>query len=189
MDADRANDSVPPGWERNPSRWSHRAPLAALAFVGFCVATYLTLYQSRAVGSVWEPFFGAGSRTILNSGVARFLPVPDASLGAAAYLAEVVLCLAGGPDRWRRWPWVVVFYGLVVAGLGAGSVGLVIFQGDVYHAWCTLCLVSALISVNLVGPGLTEPLASLQYFRRELRTAPSGSSAPGTGQRSPAGRA
>jgi len=151
---------------RGPSRWQHRLPLALAAFGGFLVATYLTLYQLRVVGGVWEPFFGDGSRRILNSSVARFLPVPDASLGAAAYLAEVVLCLVGGTERWRRWPRLVLLYGAVVAAMGVGSVVLMILQGTVFHAWCTLCLLSAFISIGIVVSGLREPLASLRKLRR-----------------------
>jgi hypothetical protein len=42
--------TVPPGWETNPSAWSQRLPIVAVAMVGFVVATYLTLFQYGAVG-------------------------------------------------------------------------------------------------------------------------------------------
>ena len=184
-DAD-ATQAGPPESARNPSRWRHRVPLAAAAILGFLVASYLTVYQLRVIDTVWEPFFGNGSRQILNSSVARFVPVPDASLGAAAYLAEIALCLVGGADRWRRRPWVVVLYGVVVAGLGIGSLILVILQGAVFHAWCTGCLASAAISLALVGPGLIEPLASLREIRRSRRERDRGEARPGTQRGTPA---
>jgi len=157
---------TPPGWEQNPSAWRERLPLVALAVLGCAVATYLTLYQVGLFRTVWEPFFGDGSRTILNSAVARFLPVPDASLGALAYVLEAGCGLLGGTARWRTAPWLVLAYGALVGLLGLGSVALVILQPLAFGAWCALCLVSAAISIGLLGPALREPLAALQHLRR-----------------------
>lgn len=154
---------------RDPSRWSHRLPLVVLALCGFGIATYLTLYQVGSVATVWEPFFGDGSRTILNSNLARALPVPDASLGAAAYLAEVITGLIGGERRWITIPWVVLLNGLIVLALGIGSIVLVILQGAWFHAWCTLCLGSAVISIVILLPGLIEPRATARRLWPELK--------------------
>ncbi|MGH9039794.1 MAG: vitamin K epoxide reductase family protein [Acidimicrobiia bacterium] len=140
-------------------------PIAGLALAGFVVATYLTLYQLDVVGSVWEPFFGDGSTRVLNSKVSHLLPVPDAALGAAAYLADAVTAVVGGTDRWRRMPWLVILFGLAVGPLGAASVVLVILQPVLFDAFCTLCLVSAVISVAMIGPAMDEVLASLQHMR------------------------
>ena len=57
--------AIPPGWSYNPSAWSERLPVLALALTGFGIATYLGLYQLGAVPGVWEPFFGDGSYRIL----------------------------------------------------------------------------------------------------------------------------
>jgi hypothetical protein len=54
-----------------------------------------------------------------------------------------------------------------VGPLGLVSVLLVILQPVLFDAWCTLCLVSALISVLMIGPATDEVLASLQYLKRE----------------------
>ena len=157
---------MPPGWGRNPSAWRERLPLVGLAALGCAIATYLTLYQVGLFQTVWEPFFGDGSRTILNSAVARFLPVPDASLGALAYVLEAGCGVLGGTARWRTAPWLVLAYGALVGLLGLGSVALVILQPLAFGAWCSLCLVSAAISIGLLGPALREPLAALQHLRR-----------------------
>lgn len=157
---------VPPGWSYNPSAWSQRLPIVGLALVGFAIASYLALYQWRILTDVWEPFFGTGSEVILNSGVSRVLPIPDAALGAAAYVVDAVTGLFGGRDRWQRWPWMVILFGLVVGPLGAISVLLVILQPLFYDAWCTLCLASAVVSVLMIGPAMDEVLASLQVLRR-----------------------
>lgn len=160
---------TPPGWSYNPSSWSERLPLIALAIVGLGIAGYLALVQLGVIPRAWEPFFGRGSETILHSGVSRLLPVPDAALGAAGYLLDAVSGAIGGRERWRTMPWIVVVFGIAVGPLGAVSLLLVILQPVLFHAWCTLCLSSALISVLMIGPAMDELLASLQVLARERR--------------------
>ena len=79
----------PPGWDYNPASWKQRIPLVLIALLGFCIASYLAAFQFRIIQTVWEPFFGSGSRTVLNSPTSRILPIPDAALGALGYLADV----------------------------------------------------------------------------------------------------
>ncbi|MGH8071063.1 MAG: vitamin K epoxide reductase family protein [Candidatus Entotheonellia bacterium] len=162
-----ADSYAPPEWHYNPSGWSQRLPIVALAFVGFGIAMYLALYQWNVFASVWEPFFGEGSRVILTSSISRLLPVPDAALGTFGYLLDAVAGIIGGRQRWRTMPWIVVVFGLAVGPLGAVSILLVIFQPVLFDAWCTLCLVSALISVLMIGPAMDEFLASLQHLKRQ----------------------
>ena len=89
-----------------------RPVVVVLALVGCAVATVLTPFQVGVLDDVWEPFFGDGSRRVLTSALSRALPVPDAALGAVAYLAEAVLTALGHPGsaqgrprcrRGRRW--------------------------------------------------------------------------------------
>jgi hypothetical protein len=158
--------NTPPGWNYDPSSWRERIPILVLALAGFCIASYLALYQFGVVQHVWEPFFGDGSERVLHSVISRVLPVPDAALGAAGYLADVVSGVIGGRGRWRTLPWVVIVFGVAVGPLGAVSITLVIIQPLLVHGWCTLCLTSALISVLMIGPAMDEMLASLQYLKR-----------------------
>jgi len=90
---------IPSGWTYNPSAWSDRVPLLVLALVGFGIAAYLALYQVGFFSSVWEPFFGNGSQIILHSRLSRFLPIPDAALGALGYTLEVISGISGGRGR------------------------------------------------------------------------------------------
>lgn len=159
----------PPGWSYDPSSWGQRLPLVGAAAVGFAIAAYLAAFQLGLLGGVWEPFFGDGSRTILTSGASRVLPIPDAALGAAGYLADAVGGAVGGRGRWRTMPWIVVLFGIAVGPLGGVSILLVVLQPVVYDAWCTLCLASAVISVVMIGPAMDEVLASLQHLARERR--------------------
>jgi len=65
--------------------------ILVLALTGFAVAGYLALDQLGVV-VVWEPFFGQGTQAVLHSSLSQSLPVPDAAVGALAYLGEA-LCL------------------------------------------------------------------------------------------------
>lgn len=161
------DDHAPPGWSSNPSSWGARLPIVALALVGTAIASYLAAFQLGLVATVWDPFFGsASSRVILTSRVSHVLPIPDAALGAFSYLLDAVTGAIGGEERWRRRPWVVVVFGLAVGPLGAISIALVIIQPVLLDAWCTLCLLSAVVSLAMIGPAMDETLASLQYLRR-----------------------
>lgn len=160
------NSEIPPGWDYNPATWSQRIPIVVLAIIGFVIAGYLALYQFRIIDTVWEPFFAGGSIKILNSHISKILPIPDAALGALGYLADAVAGIIGGPRRWRTMPWIVVVFGIAVGPLGFVSVMLVVFQPVLLDAWCTLCLVTAFISVVMIGPAMDEFLASLQYMKR-----------------------
>ena len=106
---------APPGWSYNPSSWGQRLPIVGLALVGFAIASYLTAFQVGLVQTVWEPFFGRGSETILTSSVSRILPIPDAALGALGYLLDAVTGAVGGRGRWRTMPWIVIVVGLRAA--------------------------------------------------------------------------
>ena len=161
--------NIPPGWDYNPSAWSQRWPLIAIAFIGFEIAMYLGLFQLNFISSVWDPIFGTGSEKVLTSKVSTALPVPDAILGAFGYLLDVVTGAIGKKDRWRTKPWIVILFGIAVGPLGMTSVLLVIFQPVLVGAWCTLCMATALISVLMISPALDEMLASLQYLQRVKR--------------------
>jgi len=164
-----AASEIPPGWDYNPSKWPQRIPLLIVAFAGLLIALYLGSYQLRLIPGVWDPFFGTGSEQILNSPVSSLLPIPDALLGALGYLMDLVTGVIGGKARWRTMPWMVIIFGIAVGPLGMVSILLVILQPVLFHAWCTLCLCSAFISVMMISPATDELLASLQYLQRVRR--------------------
>jgi uncharacterized membrane protein len=167
-----------PPWNINPSAWRQRIPICVLAGVAFLIASYMALYQWRLVGSVWDPVFGDQSAHVLDSGVSermrRWFRIPDAALGAVAYLGDLVFGLAGSTRRWQDRPWLVVLFGLDVIPLGLVSAILVVLQGAVVGAWCFLCLVTAAISLALVAMAYDEVWSSLLYLRRVWRRTRSG---------------
>lgn len=151
----------------SPSRWSRRLPLVGLAALGLAIASTLALYQWGILPTVWEPFFGSGSQVILHSGLSRLLPIPDAALGAIAYLVEGVAGLLGGPERYRKQPAFVLLMALAVLPMGAASVMLILLQALVYRQFCTLCLASAFLSIALVPLAWPEIHATLQERRKK----------------------
>jgi hypothetical protein len=164
--ADKHEEYIPPGWNYNPASWQQRIPIVVLAIIGFGIATYLALFQYKVVETVWEPFFGDGSRKILESELSSVLPIKDGALGAAGYLADALAGIIGGRARWRTMPWIVILFALLVGPLGAVSIGLVMAQPLMFSSWCTLCLLTAVISVLMIGPAMDEALASCQYMKR-----------------------
>ncbi|MDP2310631.1 MAG: vitamin K epoxide reductase family protein [Pseudomonadota bacterium] len=169
----RELDAVPPPWHHNPSSWRQRIPIILLALVAFLIAAYMALYQWRLVDEVWDPFFGEGTRVVLDSDVSermrRWVGIPDAALGALAYLGDAIFGLAGSTRRWQDRPWLVLLFGLDVIPLGIVSVVLVVLQGTVVGAWCFLCLVTAVISLILVFIAYDEVWSSLLFLRRVWR--------------------
>jgi hypothetical protein len=151
--------SVPPGWDENPTAWPKRIGLAGLASVGFIIALYLSLFQLGLIESVWDPFFESPK-------VLEHLGWPDAIPGVLAYGGEVVLSLVGDKNRWRTAPWTVIAFGMIIFPGAAVSTVLMMAQPLAVDAWCTLCLVSALISFIICGWGADEPLAALQHLKR-----------------------
>lgn len=157
---------TPPGWTTNPSSVRQRVPIIVLALVGAGIAAYLSAYQLEVVATIWEPFFGDGSDTVLNSPTSTLFIIPDGVLGLMGYLGDAITGAIGGTRRWKTMPWIVIIFGIFVGPLGLASVVLVILQPVAYDAFCTLCLATAVISVAMIGPAVDEVLASLQFLRR-----------------------
>jgi uncharacterized membrane protein len=165
-----AGPDTPPGWSYNPSDWFQRGPIIAMAFVGFFLSRYLAAYQLGHVPDPWDPFFGDGTRRVLDSEVSRAWPISDAGLGAVAYMLEALSGFMGGRNRWRTMPWMVVMFGVLVVPLGIVSIVLVILQPVAVGAWCTLCLVTAAAMLVMISPALDEVVAMGQFLlgaRRE----------------------
>jgi uncharacterized membrane protein len=162
-----------PPWKYNPSSWRQRLPICLLAGVAFLIASYMALYQWRMVGNVWDPVFGEQTRHVLDSEVSermrRWFRIPDAALGAIAYLSDVIFGLAGSTRRWQYRPWLVVLFGLDVIPLGIVSAVLVVMQGTVVGEWCFLCLLTAVISLLLVILAYDEVWSTLLYLSRVWR--------------------
>ncbi len=161
--------NLPEGWTYNPSSWNERIPVVILGWLGFFTARYLTGFQLGYSDTIWDPFFGDGTKQILTSKVSESFPISDAGLGAFAYILDVVTGLAGRTARWRTMPWVVLIFGFLVIPLGIVSLTLVILQPVVVGAWCSACLLSALITVGMIPFTFDEVLASVQFLLKKKK--------------------
>ena len=163
------DNTIPFGFQANPSSWKKRIILLILAAVGFCVALYLGLYELKMFPNVWEPFFGNGTNDVLHSSFSKSLPIPDGILGAFGYLCDIILVSIGSETRWKSKPWVVILYSILVVMMGLVSIFLLILQAFIVNAWCTLCLVSAALSLSMVWPVLLEFDATLHFLEKQKK--------------------
>lgn len=165
-----------PPFDYNPSSMPQRLRIGGLALLAAAAAAYMAAFQWGWVGGVWDPFFGDGTETVLLSQESetmhRFIGLPDAALGAWAYLTEVVLAFAGSTRRWQFRPWLVMLFGLDVIPLGIVSAILVVLQGFSVGAWCTLCLFTAVISLVLIALAYDEVWSCGRYLYHVWRRDP-----------------
>jgi hypothetical protein len=167
---------VPPGWGYNPSAWTQRLPIIALALVGLHVSRYLAAYQLGLVDNVWEPFFHGsltdpqnGTEEIITSHVAEAWPISDGGLGGITYILEILTGVIGLKARWRTMPWLVILFGLMIVPLSITSISFVIIQPIVIGTWGTLTLIGAAAMLLQIPYAIDELLASLQFLRRRAR--------------------
>ncbi len=160
---------VPPGWSYNPSSWLQRAPIILLALVGFLASRYMAAYQLGHITSIYDPFFGDGTRRVLESDVSKMFPISDAGLGALAYMVEILMGFMGDKARWRTMPWMVTFFGILVVPVGTVSVILIILQPLAVGAWCSLCLLAGIAMLAMIPATLDEVVAMIQFLIQSKR--------------------
>ena len=166
--------TIPAGWTYSPSSWPQRLPMIMLGFFGFLIARYLAAYQLGHIDSVWDPFFGSptaenGTEYIITSSVSQAFPIPDAGLGATAYMIEALMGAMGSAKRWRTMPWMVTFFFILVVPLGAVSIFFIIIQPIMIGTYCTLCLIQAFAMLLMIPIALDEVVAMGQYMARSRR--------------------
>lgn len=166
--------NIPSGWSYNPAAWDQRIPVILLAWIGFFISRYMGAFQLGYIDTVWDPFFGEGTRQVLTSDVSHSFPVSDATLGAFAYIMDVLFGAAGDTHRWRTMPWVVIIFGILIIPLGIVSITLVVLQPVAVGYWCSLCLTTAIISLIMIPFAIDEVLATVEvmiYEKRENGTS------------------
>ena len=94
----------------------------------------------------------------------RAFPIPDAGLGAFAYMIEFLMGFMGDKARWRTMPWMVTFFGILVVPLGVVSITLIVLQPIAVGAWCTPCLIAATAMLIMISLTLDEVVAMIQFL-------------------------
>ena len=159
----------PPGWSYNPSSVPQRSILILVAFVGWMLSLYLGSYQLGYVDTAWDPFFGDGTRQVLESDLSETWPVSDGALGAVAYTLAFLMAWMGGIARWRTMPWLIAFFGILVVPLGLVHIFLIISQPVIVGAWCTFCLGGAVMALLMIVFTIDEVGAAAQHLLRARR--------------------
>jgi len=114
-----------------------------IALVGLSDAVYLTIHHYTA-----EPVpcsIVEGCEMVLTSAYALIGGVPLAAIGAAAYLAAIILAAITLTGRNLAWK----LYGLQVTIMTIVTCWLIYLQGFVIGAFCQFCLLSAAITFTL----------------------------------------
>ena len=132
----KMGSEVPPGWSYNPSSWPQRWIMIVTGFLGFIASRYLAAFQLGYIDTVWDPFFGSSSESVLNSAMSHALPISDAGLGSLAYTLEFLMGFMGSPSRWRTMPWMVALVWHIGNSTRAGTY----ISSDI-AATCSGCLV------------------------------------------------
>jgi hypothetical protein len=169
MEMMKSGPEIPPGWTYNPSSWHQRAPMIALATIGWFISRYLASYQFHYIPEAWDPFFGDSTRKVLTSEVSQMWPISDAGLGAAAYTFEMLMGWMGAVTRWRTMPWMVTFFFILVVPLGLTHIVLVILQPVAVGHWCTLCLAAASVMLVMIPLTVDEVVAMAQFLKRSVQ--------------------
>jgi uncharacterized membrane protein len=155
---------VPSGWSYNPSTWSQRGIIIALAVLNLLLARYLTTYQLGYAKTIWDPFFSPGTKAVLTSKTSKSFPISDAGIGAVSYILEALMGFMGDRARWRTMPWMVSIFGVLVVPVGIVSILLIMLQPVSVGQWCTACLVTALSMLIMVALTLNEVVAMVIFL-------------------------
>ena len=155
---------VPTGWSYNPSSWPQRSIMIGLAFIGWLASRYLGAFQLGYIDYAWDPFFGDGTMTVLDSDMSHSFPISDAALGTLAYTLEFLMGYMGGTSRWRTMPWMVTLFGILVIPLGFVSIFLIVSQPLSVGAWCSICLFSAIVMLPMIPLQIDEVIAMWQHM-------------------------
>ena len=124
---------------------SKRMVLAALALVGVCLSTYLTLFKLGVIGRLACSV--GHCETVNTSRWAVMFGIPIAGWGLAFYVSLFVVALVGISDRFADAVWVSKLL-VVMTGWGVlFSAWLTYLELFVIRAVCVWCVTSAVLVV------------------------------------------
>ena len=134
-----------------------RRQILSLSAIGLLDFAVISLYQSGVIKKLPDlPFPIFDSNKVNAASDAYQMGVPDGTLGAWAYAANMVLATAGGSDRSGRKPVFDTMLGAVVAANAAGAVyylyNMVVHQKKI----CPYCVAGA--AINLASAAIIKPL-------------------------------
>lgn len=116
-----------------------------LGFLGFIVATYLTILHYKNIVPPCSVI--ANCEKVLTSQYATIGPISVALLGSVFYLLVMVICTLLLTNYKKIY--LNAFYLLSITGFMV-SVALIVIQAFILHAFCQYCLTSEAISTGIL---------------------------------------
>ncbi|MGI8550938.1 MAG: vitamin K epoxide reductase family protein [Dehalococcoidia bacterium] len=143
-----------------------RRAVAGLSLLGMASMAAITLRQMGIVTHLPDPpLKGFDSDKVNLSETAFGLGVPDGTIGMVGYAANLPLAAFGGADRAKLQPWAPL------ATAGKAAVDAVIAARLLYQmpthekAWCSYCIVGALVNFAILALVLPEAKDALSAVR------------------------
>ena len=116
-----------------------------LAFLGFIVATYLTILHLKHL--IPPCTVTQNCEKVLTSQFAAIGPIPLALLGSLFYLTIIILCVLLLTNYKKLF--LDLYYGFASLGFIA-SITLFLIQAYILQAFCQYCLLSEAISIGII---------------------------------------
>jgi uncharacterized membrane protein len=133
---------------------TRRQTLALLAIVGVCIALYLTLYKVGVIGVL---SCSVGScETVNTSKWSMLLGIPIAAWGLGAYVALLVLAMAGSGEAREESVPISRMIVVLAAWSVLFSAWLTYLELFVIHAICIWCVSSALLWVVILAVSIAD---------------------------------
>lgn len=139
-----------------------------LGLVGFGVAGYLTYHHYQEAGKpVIFCITGGQCEQVTSSDYAYWLGIPVAVFGLVGYVALTLVALAGLQATSR--PLLLLTTAqLAVAGFGfAASLYFTSVEAFALNAWCSWCVISALLMTLIFALSITDRLAVRRWSDQE----------------------
>jgi uncharacterized membrane protein len=149
-------------------RATRRIGVFILSLAGIGQAAYMLAYRQRIIDSIACPLFGEGCKTVGRSRQSAHYGIPNAAIGAAAYVLMALLALLSG-YRPRTGVLLPLARAAVAGGAVAASVLLVREQVVTVRAWCFWCLTSGLTNLAMFMLSLADAVPTLRAIARSLR--------------------
>jgi len=97
-----------------------------------------------------------------------WLPLPDAMLGLVSYSITAALASLGGPARYDRLWWLVLLLFVKVAADAYQAGKLSWEQWSLHQAFCSWCLVAAIVTFVAVPLALPETVMAVKGWLNRL---------------------
>jgi len=118
------------------------------------------------------PISGFDSDAVDLSGTAFLFGIPDGSLAAVSFAANLPLARPGGPRRSETQPWLPLLVRAKAAMDAVVSGWYVVQMSSKEHAWCGYCVTGSLSSLAILALTLPEACEACGVGKRSCQSSP-----------------